>query len=99
MDVPPPTVRKKQLVDSLDDLEFEAFAAQLGCAPAQAQLLNRQIISTRNELQAIENELSAITPRAASRKLTDAFVTCESTHSLGIGFRIALTKTLANHDS
>lgn len=73
--------RRQELQDSMGDLEFEQFAVRLGCEPARATSLSRQIDATGNELTAVNDELARLAkkptryspPRLTRRYVDDAF--------------------------
>lgn len=72
--------RRQELHDSLDDLEFEQFAVRLGCEPARATSLSREIDATGNELTAVNDELARLAepkryspPRLTRRYVDDTF--------------------------
>jgi hypothetical protein len=73
--------RQQELQDSLGDLEFEQFAVRMGCEPARARSLSRQIDATGNELTAVTDELDRLAkkstryspPRLTRQYVDDAF--------------------------
>jgi len=61
---------RSRVQSALADAEFEQFAVCLGCAPQQMEDLNKQVNSSRQELQNINSEISRA--EAAARQLQQA---------------------------